>query len=142
FVFAVGAADRRSGRFLIAGVDQAAQGGGDGIAGVYAGDQRSGFGRGRILRDRLLFAVFADTHAQSICCVPNRVWYHRTGFGNPKGGCAIAPTRPPRGSQPSPKAEENPVRFLTPTGNKRLNELIGFLFMILAVLVALSLISY
>jgi DNA segregation ATPase FtsK/SpoIIIE, S-DNA-T family len=34
------------------------------------------------------------------------------------------------------------VRFLTPTGNKRLNELIGFLFMILAVLVALSLISY
>jgi S-DNA-T family DNA segregation ATPase FtsK/SpoIIIE len=34
------------------------------------------------------------------------------------------------------------VRFLTPTENKRLNELIGFLFMILAVLVALSLISY
>ena len=34
------------------------------------------------------------------------------------------------------------MRFLTPTGNKRLNELIGFLFMILAVLVALSLISY
>jgi len=34
------------------------------------------------------------------------------------------------------------VRFLTPTDNKRLNELIGFLFMILAVLVALSLISY
>jgi S-DNA-T family DNA segregation ATPase FtsK/SpoIIIE len=34
------------------------------------------------------------------------------------------------------------VRFLTPTDNKRLNELIGFLFIILAVLVALSLISY
>jgi S-DNA-T family DNA segregation ATPase FtsK/SpoIIIE len=34
------------------------------------------------------------------------------------------------------------VRFLTPTENKRLNELIGFLFMILAVLVALALISY
>jgi S-DNA-T family DNA segregation ATPase FtsK/SpoIIIE len=34
------------------------------------------------------------------------------------------------------------VRFLTPTDNKRLNELIGFLFMTLAVLVALSLISY
>jgi S-DNA-T family DNA segregation ATPase FtsK/SpoIIIE len=34
------------------------------------------------------------------------------------------------------------VRFLTPTENKRLNELIGFLFMILAVLLALSLISY
>ena len=34
------------------------------------------------------------------------------------------------------------MRFLTPTANKRLNELIGFLFMILAVLVALSLISY
>jgi DNA segregation ATPase FtsK/SpoIIIE, S-DNA-T family len=34
------------------------------------------------------------------------------------------------------------VRFLTPTENKRLNELIGFLFIILAVLAALSLISY
>jgi S-DNA-T family DNA segregation ATPase FtsK/SpoIIIE len=34
------------------------------------------------------------------------------------------------------------VRFLTPTENKRLNELIGFLFMTLAVLLALSLISY
>ncbi len=34
------------------------------------------------------------------------------------------------------------MRFLTPTQNRRLNELIGFLFMILAVLVALSLISY
>jgi len=30
------------------------------------------------------------------------------------------------------------VRFLTPTENKRLNELIGFLCMTLAVLVALS----
>jgi S-DNA-T family DNA segregation ATPase FtsK/SpoIIIE len=34
------------------------------------------------------------------------------------------------------------VRFLTPTENNRLNELIGFLFIILAVLVGLSLISY
>ena len=34
------------------------------------------------------------------------------------------------------------MRFLTPTENKRLNELIGFLFMTLAVLAALSLISY
>ncbi|HEY4818992.1 MAG TPA: DNA translocase FtsK [Candidatus Acidoferrum sp.] len=34
------------------------------------------------------------------------------------------------------------MRFLTPTDNKRLNELIGFLFMVLAVLIALSLISY
>ncbi len=34
------------------------------------------------------------------------------------------------------------MRILTPTDNKRLNELIGFLFMTLAVLVALSLISY
>jgi DNA segregation ATPase FtsK/SpoIIIE, S-DNA-T family len=34
------------------------------------------------------------------------------------------------------------VRFLTPTENKRLNELIGFLFMVVAVLIALSLISY
>jgi DNA segregation ATPase FtsK/SpoIIIE, S-DNA-T family len=34
------------------------------------------------------------------------------------------------------------VRFLTPTGNKRLNELVGFLCITLAVLTALALISY
>ena len=34
------------------------------------------------------------------------------------------------------------MRFLTPTENKRLNELIGFLLITLAILVALSLISY
>jgi S-DNA-T family DNA segregation ATPase FtsK/SpoIIIE len=34
------------------------------------------------------------------------------------------------------------VRFLTPTDNKRLNELIGFLCIVLAILVALALISY
>jgi DNA segregation ATPase FtsK/SpoIIIE, S-DNA-T family len=34
------------------------------------------------------------------------------------------------------------VRFLTPTGNKRFNELIGFLCMTLAVLIALALLSY
>jgi S-DNA-T family DNA segregation ATPase FtsK/SpoIIIE len=40
------------------------------------------------------------------------------------------------------KAEENSVRLLTPTANKRLNELIGFLCITLAVLMALALISY
>jgi S-DNA-T family DNA segregation ATPase FtsK/SpoIIIE len=40
------------------------------------------------------------------------------------------------------KAEENSVRLLTPTENKRLNELIGFLCITLAVLMALALISY
>src|SRR6516162_11640740 len=40
-------------------------------------------------------------------------------------------------------AEENlSVRFLTPTGNRRLNELIGFLCMTLALLIAASLFSY
>jgi S-DNA-T family DNA segregation ATPase FtsK/SpoIIIE len=34
------------------------------------------------------------------------------------------------------------VRFLTPTGNKRFNELIGFLCVTLAVLIALALLSY
>ena len=34
------------------------------------------------------------------------------------------------------------MRFLTPTGNKRLNELIGFLCIIAAVLIGLSLLSY
>jgi S-DNA-T family DNA segregation ATPase FtsK/SpoIIIE len=40
------------------------------------------------------------------------------------------------------KAEESSVRLLTPTENKRLNELIGFLCITLAVLMALALISY
>ena len=34
------------------------------------------------------------------------------------------------------------MRFLTPTENKRLNELIGFLCVVLAVLTGLALISY
>ena len=34
------------------------------------------------------------------------------------------------------------MRFLTPTENKRLNELIGFLCLTLAVLIGLSLLSY
>jgi len=34
------------------------------------------------------------------------------------------------------------VRFLTPTGNKRLNELVGFLCITLAILIALALLSY
>src|SRR5215831_5749072 len=40
------------------------------------------------------------------------------------------------------KAEENFVRFLTPTGNKRLNELIGFLCIVVALLMTGALISY
>jgi len=34
------------------------------------------------------------------------------------------------------------VRFLTPTENKRFNELVGFLCIILAVLMGLSLLTY
>jgi DNA segregation ATPase FtsK/SpoIIIE, S-DNA-T family len=40
------------------------------------------------------------------------------------------------------QAEEKFVRFLTPTENKRLNELVGFLCLTVAVLLTLSLISY
>src|SRR5260370_19011832 len=40
------------------------------------------------------------------------------------------------------KAEETFLRFLTPTGNSRLNELVGFLCITLAVLIALALLSY
>jgi S-DNA-T family DNA segregation ATPase FtsK/SpoIIIE len=47
-----------------------------------------------------------------------------------------------RDTQPSPKAEETFVRLLTPTENKRLNELIGFLCVTMAILMALSLLSY
>jgi S-DNA-T family DNA segregation ATPase FtsK/SpoIIIE len=39
-------------------------------------------------------------------------------------------------------AEEKLLRFLTPTENKRLNELIGFLCLMLAVLIGFALISY
>jgi DNA segregation ATPase FtsK/SpoIIIE, S-DNA-T family len=39
-------------------------------------------------------------------------------------------------------AEEKLLRFLTPTENKRLNELIGFLCLTLAVLIGLALLSY
>src|SRR5262249_35270226 len=45
-------------------------------------------------------------------------------------------------TQPSLIAEENYVRLLNPTENKRLNELIGFLCITGAILTALSLISY
>src|SRR5580704_16660501 len=43
---------------------------------------------------------------------------------------------------PSPYCEEKFVRVLTPTENHRLNELIGFVGMTIAILVALALISY
>src|SRR5260370_34038828 len=39
-------------------------------------------------------------------------------------------------------AEEIFLRLLTPTGNKRFNELIGFLCITLAVLIALALLAY
>jgi S-DNA-T family DNA segregation ATPase FtsK/SpoIIIE len=54
--------------------------------------------------------------------------------------CDSASTR--RDTQPSPKAEETFVRFLTPTENKRLNELVGFLCLTLAVLMAFALLTY
>src|ERR1700680_4339846 len=43
---------------------------------------------------------------------------------------------------PSPYDEETFVRVLTPTENNRLNELIGFLGVTIAILMALALISY
>src|SRR5579862_1002044 len=43
---------------------------------------------------------------------------------------------------PSPYCEESCVRVLTPTENHRLNELIGFIGVTIAILMALALISY
>src|SRR6266851_9241750 len=43
---------------------------------------------------------------------------------------------------PSPYFEETCVRVLTPTENNRLNELIGFLGVTIAILIALALLSY
>src|SRR2546425_11531142 len=57
-----------------------------------------------------------------------------------KGDSNTASSR--RDTQPSPKAEERFVRLLTPTENKRLNELVGFLCVIVAVLLAGAVISY
>ena len=105
------------------------------------GDQRRRLRRRGLLRHRLLLALFANTHPESIYCLPLGVWYHRFDFGISSGGPAIAPTGFAT-TQPSPNAEENFVRFLTPTDNKRLNELIGFLCIIAAILMGLALITY
>jgi S-DNA-T family DNA segregation ATPase FtsK/SpoIIIE len=59
----------------------------------------------------------------------------------PPEGYAVGASIPSALSLPQ-KAEENDLRFLTPTENKRLNELIGFLCLTLAVLIGLSLLSY
>src|SRR2546425_10346897 len=56
-----------------------------------------------------------------------------------KGDSNTASSR--RDTQPSPKAEERFVRLLTPTENKGLNELFGFLCIIVAVLLAAALVS-
>ena len=51
-------------------------------------------GIGRLLRNRVFSALFENTHAESIHCLPARLWYHRSGFGISSGGRAIAPTCP------------------------------------------------
>src|SRR6267143_4290136 len=61
--------------------------------------------------------------------------------GVPPSGIATAPAPAATLSLPQ-KAEERFVRFLTPTENKRLNELVGFLCIVAAVLLAAALISY
>jgi len=52
------------------------------------------------------------------------------------------PTAEEGGVKPPLHAEEKIVRFLTPTENKRLNELIGFVCVMAAILIGLALISY
>ena len=71
--------------------------------------------------------------------VPSEVFGIMASFLQLRG--ATAP-RSSRHSAFPKKAEENFVCFLTPTENKRLNELIGFLCIVLAVLMGLALISY
>src|SRR6267143_5427208 len=61
--------------------------------------------------------------------------------GVPPSGIATAPAPAATLSLPQ-KVEERFVRLLTPTENKRLNELVGFLCIIVAVLLAAALISY
>ena len=59
-----------------------------------------------------------------------------------RGTARSAPARPVRLGLSFPRMQENPVRLLTPTENRRLNELIGFLGITLAMLMALALLSY
>src|SRR5581483_6602630 len=58
-------------------------------------------------------------------------------FAQPSPACHGRPGRPRR-----PRRGERFVRFLTPTENKRLNELIGFLCIMLGLLVAAALFTY
>src|SRR5882762_2427488 len=62
-------------------------------------------------------------------------------FGSSSKRDATAPAPAATLSLPQ-KAEERSVRLLTPTENKRLNELVGFLCIVAAVLLAAALISY
>ena len=71
--------------------------------------------------------------------VPSEVFGIMASFLQLRGATA---RRSSRHSAFPKKAEENFVCFLTPTENKRLNELIGFLCIVLAVLMGLALISY
>jgi S-DNA-T family DNA segregation ATPase FtsK/SpoIIIE len=68
------------------------------------------------------------------------VWYHHCcRFLHAERDGAYAPLAALSLPQ---NAEENDLRFLTPTENKRLNELIGFLCLMLAILIGLALLSY
>src|SRR6266478_3846547 len=87
-----------------------------------------------------LFALIPNTHFEIICSRGTSISYHRSVREFLQADCDSASTR--RDTQPSPKAEERFVRLLTPTENKRLNELVGFLCIIVAVLLAAALISY
>jgi len=66
---------------------------------------------------------------------------HRTGHADERSA-SFPRTLGKRLSMATAQAEEKFVRFLTPTENKRFNELVGFLCLTVAVLVGLALISY
>jgi undecaprenyl-diphosphatase UppP len=87
------AADRRRRRRQDACTDQAAQSRRPRPSPIDASHQRRRLRRCRLLRDRLFSQVFADTHAETIYCLPPGVWYHRVD-SVPSSGSAIAPTVP------------------------------------------------
>ncbi len=103
FVFAIDAVDCGSGSIASAEVDQDAQGGRAGAAAFNLVVEHRGFGDCGIFCDCLLPALSANTHVESICCLPAGVWYADSRLGVLPSGSAIAPA-PRRDTQPSPKS--------------------------------------
>src|SRR5438477_418506 len=91
------------------------------------------------LRDRL---ATLETRAHKVFDFCGRLFAIFSVFGSSSRRECDSASAPPRHSAFPTKLRRFFLRLLTPTGNKRFNELIGFLCITLAVLIALALLSY